>query len=102
MEECTIYGTASIMSKSPFKIPGVRVAGKTGNRPEEDNQGRQNSVTSISAGSSALPPSKIPEIAVAVMIEGNEVGETIAGEVSTPPGSPAQSSRNISEKKANR
>ncbi len=78
MEECTIYGTASIMSKSPFKIPGVRVAGKTGTAQKKIT--KDGKTGNINFGwFICFAPIENPEIAVAVMIEGNEVGETTQG-----------------------
>jgi len=78
MEEVTKYGTASILSASKMKIPGVRIAGKTGTaqvRVVKDGQlGTINCAWFI-----CFAPIEKPEIAIAVMIEGENLGETFGG-----------------------
>ncbi|MDB6116110.1 MAG: spoVD 2 [Lacunisphaera sp.] len=78
MEGSTIYGTASTLSLAAFKIPGVRIAGKTGTAQKrvviDGKLGTINCAWFI-----CFAPLDNPEIAVAVMIEGDKVGETTAG-----------------------
>ncbi len=78
MEGCTVYGTAKILSKSAFQIPGVRIAGKTGTAQKRVRQGE--TVGTINcAWFICFAPLENPEIAMAVMIEGDEIGESLAG-----------------------
>ena len=78
MEECTKYGTANFFSTSKMKIPGVRIAAKTGTaqkRVVKDGQvGTINCAWLI-----CFAPVEKPEIAIAVMIEGGNLGETFGG-----------------------
>ena len=78
MEGCTTYGTAYVLNKPAFKIPGVRLAGKSGTAQKlvkiNGKEGNINCAWFI-----CFAPLENPEIAVAVMIEGEKVGETTAG-----------------------
>jgi penicillin-binding protein 2 len=78
MEGCTIYGTAKFLSLPRMKIPGVRIAGKTGTaqkRVVKDGQvGTINCAWFI-----CFAPIEHPEIAIAVMIEGENLGENFGG-----------------------
>lgn len=71
MERCTTRGTASAITKPPLKIPGLRIAGKTGTAqiPKEKNV----------AWFICFAPLEQPEIAIAVAIEGDTPGEAYAG-----------------------
>jgi len=72
MEGCTTYGTAKLLTTlDAFKVPGVRIAGKTGTA---QIPGRKNAAWFI-----CFAPLENPEIAIAVMIEGDTPGETFAG-----------------------
>ena len=71
MERCTTRGTGSMMTSGSFKIPGVRIAGKTGTA---QIPGDKNVAWFI-----CFAPIERPEVAVAVAIEGDEAGETYAG-----------------------
>lgn len=71
MELCTTRGTASAITKPPLKIPGLRIAGKTGTAqiPKDKNV----------AWFICFAPLEQPEIAIAVAIEGDTPGEAYAG-----------------------
>jgi len=77
MEGCTIFGTAGEVLQLPaFKIPGVRIAGKTG-------------TAQIPGGKDAawficFAPLENPEIAIAIMIEGDEPGDYGGGREAAP------------------
>ena len=78
MEGCTIYGTADILSKPFMKIPGVRIAGKTGTAQKwvtkDGKSGYINHAWFI-----CFAPLENPEIAIAVMLDGDEIGESFGG-----------------------
>ena len=78
MEGCTIYGTAKILNKPAFQIPGVRLAGETGTAQKRVRQGDKVGTINC-AWFICFAPLEKPEIAVAVMIEGDEIGESLAG-----------------------
>jgi penicillin-binding protein 2 len=78
MEGCTSYGTAKILSKPAFEIPGVRIAGKTGTAQKRVRQGDKVGTINC-AWFICFAPAENPEIALAVMIEGDELGESLAG-----------------------
>jgi penicillin-binding protein 2 len=72
MEGCTTYGTAKYLTTlEALRIPGLRVAGKTGTA---QIPGNKNAAWFI-----CFAPLEQPEIAVAVMIEGETAGEDFAG-----------------------
>jgi len=72
MEDCTTTGTARLLtSVAAYRIPGVLVAGKTGTA---QIPGNRNAAWFI-----GFAPSENPEIAVAVMIEGDVAGEELGG-----------------------
>jgi penicillin-binding protein 2 len=79
MEGCTVYGTGYFLSTIPnLKIPGVRIAGKTGTAQKRVRQGDR--VGTINCGwFICFAPLENPEIAVAVMIEGDNIGESTGG-----------------------
>ncbi|HVU15868.1 MAG TPA: penicillin-binding transpeptidase domain-containing protein [Candidatus Didemnitutus sp.] len=78
MEECTIYGTAKPITLPKMKIPGVRIAGKTGTAQKRVK--KDGKVGNINySWFLAFAPLEKPEIAVAVMIEGDVIGENFAG-----------------------
>jgi penicillin-binding protein 2 len=84
MEGCTTHGTASIITKPVYKIPGVRIAGKTGTAQKrvlkDGKLGNINFAWFIS-----FAPVENPEIAVVVMIEGDIVGENFGGGLHSAP-----------------
>lgn len=71
MERCTTLGTAKPIFAGPLKIPGLRVAGKTGTA---QIPGDKNVAWFI-----CFAPIERPEIAIAVAVEGENAGETYAG-----------------------
>lgn len=84
MEGCTTYGTAYIITKPGFKIPGVRIAGKTGTAQKRVRQGDK--VGNINyAWFICFAPVENPEIALAVVIEGDTIGEAFGGGLHSSP-----------------
>jgi penicillin-binding protein 2 len=76
MEGCTQEGgTASILTTTELlRIPGVRIAGKTGTAQINSPQGKVDEAWFI-----CFAPLENPEIAVAVAIEGTTPGENFGG-----------------------
>jgi penicillin-binding protein 2 len=79
MVGCTTYGTANFLTTiASLRIPGVRIAGKTGTAQKRVRQG--DTVGTINcAWFICFAPAENPEIAVAVMIEGDTIGESYGG-----------------------
>jgi penicillin-binding protein 2 len=72
MEEVTTIGTAgAVLSKPAMKIPGVRIAGKTGTA---QIPGKKDVAWFI-----CFAPLEKPEVAIAVSCEGDTAGEDYAG-----------------------
>ena len=72
MEGCTTHGTAHILSDLDIlRVPGVRIAGKTGTA---QIPGNKNAAWFI-----CFAPIDHPQIAIAVMIEGDTAGEDFEG-----------------------
>lgn len=81
----TTYGTASIITKGPYKVPGIDIAGKTGTAQKdvyEDGKfkGKINIAWFI-----CFAPAEHPEIAIAVALEGDTIGETYGGGLNAAP-----------------
>ena len=74
MEGCTTRGTAKILITNFLRIPGLRLAGKTGT----SQVGPQNAIINI-AWFVCFAPIDDPQIAVAVAIEGDIPGENFGG-----------------------
>ncbi|GAB1488579.1 penicillin-binding protein 2 [Opitutaceae bacterium] len=75
MEECTQTGTAKILTTlSSMRIPGLRIAGKTGTAQKDTPKGRINLAWFI-----CFAPVENPQIAIAVMVEGDTPGEETGG-----------------------
>jgi penicillin-binding protein 2 len=76
MEECTEEnGTASILTTvEALRVPGVRIAGKTGTAQINSPQGKVDEAWFI-----CFAPIEHPEIAIAVALEGTTAGETFGG-----------------------
>lgn len=72
MEECTLRGTARVLQIN--KIPDLRIGGKTGTAQVRTPQGTLNLAWFI-----CFAPVEKPEIAIAVMIEGDTPGEEVGG-----------------------
>lgn len=93
MERCTTEGTAKTITRlAPYRIPGVRIAGKTGTA---QIPGKKNAAWFI-----CFAPLERPEIAVAVMIEGDTPGEEYGGGLNAAPVA-ALVMKKYFEKKAN-
>ncbi len=72
MEGCTaVYGTAKSLQLENLRIPGLRIAGKTGTA---QIPGKKNAAWFI-----CFAPIEKPEIAIAVMLEGDMPGENFGG-----------------------
>jgi penicillin-binding protein 2 len=84
MEDCTVYGTAYIITKPGFKIPGVRIAGKTGTAQKRVRQGDKIGTINY-AWFICFAPVEKPEIALAVVIEGDTIGESFGGGLHSAP-----------------
>jgi len=76
MEQCVISprGTARILNAPLMRIPDLRIAGKTGTAQVSTPKGSRNLAWFI-----CFAPVERPEIALAVMIEGDTPGEELAG-----------------------
>lgn len=88
MVECTQPGegnTASVLSTVPaFEIPGITIAGKTGTAQKRVYQ--DGKVGNINyAWFICFAPADHPKIAMAVMVEGQKIGETFAGGTNAAP-----------------
>lgn len=74
MEKCVLTGTAKILSSPTLRIPDLRIAGKTGTAQVSTPKGTINLAWFI-----GFVPVEKPEIAIAVMIEGDTPGEELGG-----------------------
>ena len=74
MEACTTTGTAKVMQSPFMKIPGMRIAGKTGTAQKQTAKGTINFAWFI-----CFAPIENPRIAIAVVVEGDTPGEETAG-----------------------
>ncbi len=76
MEECTISGTSrtSFTTIASMRIPGLRVAGKTGTAQKRTPKGTVNFAWFI-----CFAPVENPQIAIAIMVEGDTPGEETGG-----------------------
>ena len=76
MEECTISGTArtAFTTVKTQQIPGLRVAGKTGTAQKRTPEGTVNFAWFI-----CFAPIENPQVAIAVMVEGDQPGEETGG-----------------------
>ena len=79
MVGCTTYGSAKNLTQiAAYRIPGVSIAGKTGTaqlRVEKDGKvGNINLAWFV-----CFAPADRPEIAIAVMVEGDTIGEETSG-----------------------
>ncbi|MEO6568973.1 MAG: penicillin-binding transpeptidase domain-containing protein [Opitutaceae bacterium] len=78
MEAVTTYGTGKVLSSPAYRIPGVRVAAKTGTAQKDVTIGGKKGKINL-AWFICFAPIEKPEIAIAVMIEGDKLGETFGG-----------------------
>jgi penicillin-binding protein 2 len=74
MEAVTNTGTGRILQTPRFRIPGVRLAGKTGTAQKRTAEGTLNFAWFV-----GFVPVENPRVAVAVIIEGDTPGEDLAG-----------------------
>jgi penicillin-binding protein 2 len=74
MEECTVTGTAKVLQAPFMKIPGLRIAGKTGTAQKQTARGTINFAWFI-----CFAPVDNPRVAIAVVVEGDTPGEETAG-----------------------
>jgi penicillin-binding protein 2 len=74
MEACTQTGTAKVLQSAFMKIPGLRIAGKTGTAQKQTPKGAINFAWFI-----CFAPIEKPQIAIAVVMEGDTPGEETAG-----------------------
>ena len=72
------YGTGNALNIEAFKIPGVRIAGKTGTAQKKiTKDGKTGNINY--AWFICFAPAENPEVAMAVMLEGDTIGETFGG-----------------------
>ncbi len=74
MEAVTNTGTGRILQTPRFRVPGLRIAGKTGTAQKATTQGILNFAWFV-----GFVPVEKPQIAVAVIVEGDTPGEDVAG-----------------------
>ena len=74
MEACAQTGTAKVLQSAFMKIPGLRIAGKTGTAQKQTSKGAINFAWFI-----CFAPVERPQIAIAVVMEGDTPGEETAG-----------------------
>ena len=81
MEGCTIEGTAKVLTTvEALRVPGVRIAGKTGTAQIVRPSGMVDEAWFI-----CFAPLENPQIAVAVAVDGNVPGENFAGGIYSVP-----------------
>jgi penicillin-binding protein 2 len=81
MEGCTTEGTASVLTTvKTYRIPGVRIAGKTGTAQVVRPWGRVDEAWFI-----CFAPLENPEIAVSVAVDGTKPGENFGGGLEAAP-----------------
>jgi penicillin-binding protein 2 len=74
MEAVTNTGTGRILQTPRFRVPGLRIAGKTGTAQKRTAEGTLNFAWFI-----GFVPVENPRVAIAVIVEGDTPGEDIAG-----------------------
>lgn len=87
MEQCTLppKGTARILTTAEgLRIPGLRIAGKTGTAQKDVYVDGKKGTINL-AWFICFAPVEKPEIAVAVMMEGDTVGEEFGGGINSGP-----------------
>ena len=79
MEGCTTHGTAKFLTQmANLRVPGVRIAGKTGTAQKRvTRDGKTGNINY--AWFICFAPIENPEIAVAVVVEGENIGENFGG-----------------------
>jgi Cell division protein FtsI/penicillin-binding protein 2 len=74
MEAVTNTGTGRILQTPRFRVPGLRIAGKTGTAQKRTAEGTINFAWFV-----GFVPVEDPRMAIAVIIEGDTPGEDLAG-----------------------
>lgn len=74
MEAVTNTGTGRILQTPRFRVPGLRIAGKTGTAQKRTAEGTLNFAWFV-----GFVPIEAPRVAIAVIVEGDTVGEDLAG-----------------------
>ena len=74
MEAVTNTGTGKILQIPKYRVPGLRIAGKTGTAQKRTAEGTLNFAWFV-----GFVPIENPQIAVAVIVEGDTPGEDVAG-----------------------
>ncbi len=74
MEAVTVTGTAKVFQAPFMRIPGMRIAGKTGTAQKRTAKGTINFAWFI-----CFAPVENPQVAIAVVVEGDTPGEETAG-----------------------
>lgn len=79
MEGCTTYGSAKLLTQAAaFRIPGVKIAAKTGTAQKLVTRDGKTGFINY-AWFVCFAPIENPQIAMAVVIEGQEIGEETLG-----------------------
>lgn len=85
MEGCTTYGSAKTLTTAPpLRVPGVRIAGKTGTAQKKVTIDGKTGFINY-AWFICFAPIENPEIAIAVMLEGDTIGENFGGGANAAP-----------------
>ncbi|HEX2100094.1 MAG TPA: penicillin-binding transpeptidase domain-containing protein [Candidatus Synoicihabitans sp.] len=79
MEECTLTGSAKLLSLPGVKIPDLRIAGKTGTAQAYITEGKINLAWFI-----CFAPVERPQIALAIVLEGTAGEDTGGGRYAAP------------------
>ena len=74
MEAVTETGTGRILQTPSYRVPGLRIAGKTGTAQKRTPEGTLNFAWFI-----GFAPAENPKIAIAIMMEGDTPGEETGG-----------------------
>lgn len=74
MESVAQTGTGRILQTERYRVPGLRIAGKTGTAQKRTNAGTLNFAWFI-----GFAPAENPKVAIAVMMEGDTPGEDTGG-----------------------
>lgn len=74
MEAVTVTGTARVLQAAFMKLPGMRIAGKTGTAQKQTPKGTINFAWFI-----CFAPIENPKVAIAVVVEGDTPGEETGG-----------------------
>ncbi|MBI2511322.1 MAG: peptidoglycan glycosyltransferase [Opitutae bacterium] len=81
----TTFGTASIITKGPYRVSGIEIAGKTGTAQKDVYKDGKFAGKINIAWFICFAPAEDPEIAIAVALEGDTIGETYGGGLNAAP-----------------